>query len=98
MATGMIMIKAQPGLERSVYGVLKENIGIRSIHHAFGDYDFFAIIAAENICDLEIIIENIRGLNEVMETRAIVTKVEEPHLNYNPLQLDSIESNTASCS
>ena len=71
-SVGIAMTRAMPGKEKSIYRALKESDGTVSIHHAFGEYDFLVMIQADGMPGLERVLEEIKGLPEVADARAIV--------------------------
>lgn len=98
LAIAIAMIKAMPGQERSVYSALKENDGIKSIHHAFGEYDFFVLIQAISLPSLEKRVEEIRRSQGVAEIRAIVSNLGDLRpINCDIMTAGEIGPNNASC-
>jgi hypothetical protein len=88
LVIAVVMIKIMPGQERSIYGTLKESDGIKSIHHAFGEYDFFVVIQAPGIPSMEKIVDEIRDAHGVAIIRAIVSS----QMNLKPFDCDILDT------
>ncbi len=59
-----------PGQEISVYCLLKGKKGILDIYHVFGEYEFFLIMQAECLAELNWLMEDIREDTRVITARA----------------------------
>jgi|GEM_PF-829883 len=95
---GIAMVKTMPGQERSVYSALKDGDGIKSIHHAFGEYDFFVLIQAMGLTSLEKRVKEIKRTQGVAETRAIVSNLSDSHpIGCDIRDTEEIGSNSALC-
>ena len=72
MATGFILISAAPAHEHEVYNKLSKVKEIVELHPLFGEYDIIAKIEAEDFEKLgEIIVEKIRSINGVIDTKTL---------------------------
>jgi DNA-binding Lrp family transcriptional regulator len=72
MVIGVTMVKVVPGQERSVYCALKRRDGIMDVYHVFGEYDFFVVLQADGLGDLDEIMEDIKGSHDVILSRTIL--------------------------
>ncbi len=72
MVIGVTMVKVVPGQERSVYCALKRRDGIMDVYHVFGKYDFFVVLQAEGLSELDEIMEDIKGAHDVILARTIL--------------------------
>ncbi len=66
------MVKVVPGQERSVYCALKRRDGIMDVYHVFGEYDFFVVLQAEGLGELDEIMEDIKEAHDVILARTIL--------------------------
>ena len=72
MAIGFVLISAAPAHEHEVYNQLSKVKEIIELHPLFGEYDLIAKIEAENFEKLgEIIIDNIRSVKGVIDTKTL---------------------------
>ena len=72
MPLGFILIKAAPLLEHEVYNKLSKIQEIIDLQPLFDEYDLIAKIEAENFEKLgEIVINNIRSVNGVIDTKTL---------------------------
>jgi len=72
MYIGFILIKAAPALEHEVYNKLLKIREIIELQPLFGEYDLIVKIEAENFEELgEIIINNIRSIKGVIDTKTL---------------------------
>jgi len=72
MSLGFILIKAAPALEHEVYNKLSKIQEIIDLQPLFDEYDLIAKIEAENFEKLgEIVINNIRSVNGVIDTKTL---------------------------
>jgi DNA-binding Lrp family transcriptional regulator len=72
MSIGFILIKAAPSLEHEVYNKLSKIQEIIDLQPLFGEYDLIAKIEAEDFEKLgEIVINNIRSLQGVIDTKTL---------------------------
>ncbi len=72
MVIGVTMVKVVPGQERSVYCALKRRDGIMDVYHVFGEYDFFVVLQAEGLGELDEIMEDIKEAHDVILARTIL--------------------------
>ncbi|HUI39520.1 MAG TPA: Lrp/AsnC ligand binding domain-containing protein [Methanothrix sp.] len=72
MVIGITMVKVLPGQERSVYCALKRRDGIMDVYHVFGEYDFFVVLQADGLGELDEIMEEIKGEHRVILARTIL--------------------------
>ena len=72
MVIGVTMVKVLPGQERSVYCALKRRDGIMDVYHVFGEYDFFVVLQANGLTELDEIMEDIKGAHDVILARTIL--------------------------
>jgi DNA-binding Lrp family transcriptional regulator len=72
MAIGFVLISAAPAHEHEVYNKLSKVKEIIELHPLFGEYDIIAKIEAEDFEKLgKIIIEKIRSINGVIDTKTL---------------------------
>lgn len=72
MAIGFVLISAAPAHEHEVYNKLSKVKEIIELHPLFGEYDIIAKIEAEDFEKLgKIIVEKIRSINGVIETKTL---------------------------
>jgi len=72
MAIGFILISAAPAHEHEVYNKLSKVKEIIELHPLFGEYDIIAKIEAQDFEKLgKIIIEKIRSINGVIDTKTL---------------------------
>jgi uncharacterized protein with GYD domain len=76
MVIGVTAIKVVPGQERSAYQALKHRDGIEQIYHAFGEYDFFIVMQAEGMDNLNLLMENIQGMGQIARAQTIIVGTE----------------------
>lgn len=72
MVIGVTMVKVIPGQERSVYCALKRRDGIMDVYHVFGEYDFFVVLQAGGLGELDEIMEDIKEAHDVILARTIL--------------------------
>ncbi len=72
MAIGFVLISAAPAHEHEVYNKLSKVKEIIELHPLFGEYDIIAKIEAEDFEKLgKIIVEKIRSINGVIDTKTL---------------------------
>ena len=72
MAIGFVLISAAPAREHEVYNKLSKVKEIIELHPLFGEYDIIAKIEAEDFEKLgKIIVEKIRSINGVIDTKTL---------------------------
>jgi DNA-binding Lrp family transcriptional regulator len=72
VAIGFILISAAPAHEHEVYNKLSKVKEIVELHPLFGEYDIIAKIEAEDFEKLgKIIVEKIRSINGVIDTKTL---------------------------
>ena len=72
MAIGFVLISAAPAREHEVYNKLSKVKEIKELHPLFGEYDIIAKIEAEDFEKLgKIIVEKIRSINGVIDTKTL---------------------------
>jgi len=72
MVTGCILIKLKAGRDKEAFDEIKK-LEAKDIYALFGEYDVLMIVEAENIKELtEFVIDNIRGIEGVDNTRTII--------------------------
>jgi hypothetical protein len=76
MVIGVTAIKVVPGQERSAYQALKHRDGIEHIYHAFGEYDFFIVLQAEGMNNLNVLMENIQKMGQISRAQTILIGAE----------------------
>ena len=79
MVIGITMLKVMPGQEKACYDALRHTMGIKEIHHLFGEYDFFLILDAIDKKDLILLLEDIRGRKYVLGTCSLLISDYESH-------------------
>lgn len=73
MITNFVLIKTKSGRECEVYNELNKISEIVEYHQLFGEYDLIAKIDAENLEKVgQIIIEKIRHINYVIDTKTLL--------------------------
>ena len=60
MVIGTAIVKVMPGQESLVYRSLRGKEELLALYHVFGDYDFFLIMQAENLAELNGLMEAIQ--------------------------------------
>jgi DNA-binding Lrp family transcriptional regulator len=72
MAIGFVLISTAPAQEHVVYNKLLNVRSIVELHPLFGEYDLIAKISAEDFNALgQVVIDNIRGVDGVVETKTL---------------------------
>jgi DNA-binding Lrp family transcriptional regulator len=72
MIVGFVLIKTSPAVEHLVYNNLLKSKKLIDLHPLFGEYDLIAKIEAEDFEKLgEIIVNNIRSLKGVIDTKTL---------------------------
>ena len=72
IAIGFVLINAAPAHEQEVYNKLSKVKEIIELHPLFGEYDIIAKIEAEDFEKLaNIIVEKIRSINGVLDTKTL---------------------------
>lgn len=79
MVIGITMLKVVPGQEKACYDALRHIVGIKEIHHLFGEFDFFLILDAIDKKDLILLLEDIRGRKHVLGTWSLMVSDYESH-------------------
>lgn len=72
MVLAISLIKVVADHEKVVYHALKEVDGVRNLYHIFGEHDFFLIIEANDMSNLEKILEHIKEMCYVNSIRNIL--------------------------
>lgn len=73
MAVGFILINTKPGFETSVREALDAVPLVTGRWTVFGEYDVFVKIEAEDESDLtRTIIEDVRGIEGIVDTRTLI--------------------------
>ncbi|MBM3703334.1 MAG: Lrp/AsnC family transcriptional regulator [Actinobacteria bacterium] len=73
MVTGCVLIELKAGKDREAFDKLKK-LEAKQIYGLFGEYDVLMILEAENIGELtEFVIDNVRSIEGVDNTRTIIT-------------------------
>jgi len=73
MAIGFALLSISPLHEKKVYENLKQIPNITEVHPLFGEYDILLKIECDDIDSIgEIIINNIRSINGVMDTKTLI--------------------------
>ncbi len=86
MVMGVTMVKVAPGQERFVYSSLKIRDEILDIYHVFGEYDFIAMLQAEDIIKLNQFMERIQEMHGVLLARTILIKWNSGLQDNNPIK------------
>lgn len=72
MAIGFVLIKVKTGQERGTYESLMSTAAVKEVYPLFGEYDLITKIKAGSFDELsEIVVENVRGLDGVTETKTL---------------------------
>jgi hypothetical protein len=72
MVMGVAMIKVVPGSEKSAYHSIKAICGVLDIYHIFGGFDFFMMLQAEGLKELNQLVGEIQEIRDVTEARTIL--------------------------
>lgn len=72
MATGFVLITAEPGNERDVFQEVIKMEEVKDVHLLFGEYDLIARVEAEDYDLLgEIVVQKIRAIPGVASTKTL---------------------------
>ena len=69
MVIGTAIVKVMPGQESLVYRSLRGKEELLALYHVFGDYDFFLIMQAENLAELNGLMEAIQEDRRIAAAR-----------------------------
>jgi hypothetical protein len=72
MVIAIAIVGVIPGCERSIYYNLKNNDGVLDIYHIFGEYDFFMILQADGLNELNQLIDSVLGMYGITVVRTIL--------------------------
>jgi DNA-binding Lrp family transcriptional regulator len=74
MIKAYVLIVANPGATKSVYGALRQVKGVSDCHQVMGPYDIVAEIQVEDLADVPpILSDHIRTIPGVESTTSLVT-------------------------
>ena len=72
MAKAIILITAEPGMDREVAGKIKKIDGVQSVFLAAGLYDVVAVIdAADDASMLSLVYDQLRVVEDIRETHTM---------------------------
>ncbi len=77
MVAAVCMINVELGKEVQVRRELSMFEGVKELLHLFGEYDFLVIIKAEDLRQVDYIVDKIREIGGVTATKTIIG-AEEP--------------------
>jgi len=72
MPIGFVLINTTPAHKKEVYDKLSEIEEIKDLHPLFEEYDFIAKIEAEKSEDLGKIIDKIRSIEGIEDTKTLL--------------------------
>jgi len=77
MVTAVCMINVELGKEIQVRRDLSMFEGVKELLHLFGEYDFLVIIKANDLRQVNYIVDRIREIDGVTATKTIIGAAEE---------------------
>lgn len=72
MVVAVCMISVELGKEVEIRRKLSMFEGIRELIHLFGEYDFIAIIEAEDLRQVNYIVDKIRTIKGITSTKTVI--------------------------
>jgi DNA-binding Lrp family transcriptional regulator len=72
MVTAVCMINVELGKEVQVRKALSMFEGVKELLHLFGEYDFLVIIKADELRNVNYIVDKIREIDGVKATKTII--------------------------
>jgi len=72
MVVAVCMISVELGKESEIRRKLSTFEGVRDLIHLFGEYDFIAIIEAEDLKQVNTLVDNIRTIKGITSTRTVI--------------------------
>lgn len=72
MVVAVCMISVELGKEIEIRRKLSMFEGIRELIHLFGEYDFIAIIEAEDLRQVNYIVDKIRTIKGIASTKTVI--------------------------
>ena len=72
MATGYVLVNVEPGMEFSVFEMVKELDKVADATLLFGDYDIIIKVIAEDMSTIAaFVVENVRQVEGVLNTKTL---------------------------
>jgi len=78
MTIAVILIKAIPGHEKSVYRSIKKCMGVKRLHHMFGDHDFILMLEGEGMSVLSKRMSEIRRVENILSQETVLIGEDTP--------------------
>jgi DNA-binding Lrp family transcriptional regulator len=83
----LTMIKVQSGHEESAYDDLRARTGIRDVYRLFGEYNFFLVLYAEGMADLNRILQEVKEEEKVIDSGPLLLTTENDLANMTCFQV-----------
>lgn len=87
MVMGIAMIKVVPGSEKSAYHSFKAIEGVLDVYHIFGEFDFFMMLQAEGLKELNLLVEGIQDIRGVIDARTILIGLNNRLPEHEPIRV-----------
>lgn len=87
MVMGIAMIKVVPGSEKSAYHSIKAIEGVLAVYHIFGEFDFFMMLQAEGLKELNQLVGEIQEIRGVTEARTILIGLNNGWPEHEPIKV-----------